>query len=104
MLRSPSAAETGDRAIAPASVSPARERSARRLVRGVALGSAVPLGLLVFWHLMVRWTGTRLIPPPREVAVTMWDFAVGGIYDDAYSASLPVHLWKSVQRVYGGFL
>ena len=33
----------------------------------------------------------------------MWDFAFGGIYDDAYSASLPIHFWKSVQRVYGGF-
>jgi len=63
----------------------------------------VPLGLLVFWDLMGRWTGTRLIPPPSDVAVTMWDFAFGGIYDDAFSASLPVHFWKSVQRVYGGF-
>jgi NitT/TauT family transport system permease protein len=33
----------------------------------------------------------------------MWDFAFGGIYDDAFSGSLPVHLWKSLQRVYGGF-
>jgi NitT/TauT family transport system permease protein len=63
----------------------------------------VPLGLLVFWDVMVRRTGTRLIPSPSEVAVTMWDFAFGGIYDDAFSASLPVHFWKSVQRVYGGF-
>ena len=40
---------------------------------------------------------------PRDVAIMMWDFAFGGIYNDAYSASLPIHFWKSVQRVYGGF-
>jgi NitT/TauT family transport system permease protein len=77
--------------------------SAARTAGGAALASVVPLALLVFWDLMVRWTETRLIPPPGDVAVTMWDFAFGGIYDDAFSASLPVHFWKSVQRVYGGF-
>ena len=63
----------------------------------------VPLCLLLVWDWMVRWTGTRLVPLPSGVAVMMWDFAFGGIYDDAYSASLPIHFWKSVQRVYGGF-
>ena len=63
----------------------------------------MPLCLLLFWDLMVRWTGTRLIPLPGDVAIMMWDFAFGGIYNDAYSASLPIHFWKSVQRVYGGF-
>lgn len=61
------------------------------------------MALLVVWHVMVRWTGTRLIPTPSGVAIMMWDFAFGGIYDDAYSKSLPIHFWKSVQRVYGGF-
>ena len=59
---------------------------------------------MVVWDVMVRWTGTRLVPSPYGVAIMMWDFAFGGIYDDAYSASLPIHFWKSVQRVYGGFL
>ena len=77
-----SAAETAGSAIAPAGERGLHGR-ARRRVREVALGAIVPLGLLAFWHLMVRWTGTRLIPSPREVAVTMWDFAVGGVYDDA---------------------
>lgn len=72
-------------------------------LRSLALASVIPLGGLVLWDLVVRWTGTRLIPPPGDVAVTMWDFAFGGIYDDAFSGSLPVHLWKSLQRVYGGF-
>ena len=33
----------------------------------------------------------------------LWDFAFGGIYDDAFSETLSLHLWKSVTRVYGGF-
>jgi NitT/TauT family transport system permease protein len=74
-----------------------------RRLRAVALALVVPLCLLLLWDGMVRWTGTRLVPSPSGVAIMMWDFAFGGIYDDAYSASLPIHLWKSVQRVYGGF-
>jgi NitT/TauT family transport system permease protein len=75
----------------------------RQRAKAAALASVVPLALLLLWDVMVRWTGTRLIPPPSGVAIMMWDFAFGGIYDDAYSASLPIHFWKSVQRVYGGF-
>jgi NitT/TauT family transport system permease protein len=75
----------------------------RQRLRSIALAAIVPLCLLIFWDLMVRWTGTRLIPLPGDVAIMMWDFAFGGIYNDAYSASLPIHFWKSVQRVYGGF-
>src|SRR5882757_1056079 len=74
-----------------------------RRLRAVALALVVPLCLLVIWDVMVRRTGTRLVPLPSGVAVMMWDFAFGGVYDDAYSASLPIHFWKSVQRVYGGF-
>jgi NitT/TauT family transport system permease protein len=74
-----------------------------RRLRAVALAMVVPLCLLLIWDGLVRWTGTRLVPLPSGVAVMMWDFAFGGIYDDAYSGSLPIHLWKSVQRVYGGF-
>jgi NitT/TauT family transport system permease protein len=94
--------------ITPAAEAPARivrkhqARAAQRL-RAVALGLIVPVCLLVVWHVAVRWTGTRLVPSPYDVALMMWDFAFGGIYDDAYSASLPIHLWKSIQRVYGGF-
>lgn len=76
----------------------------RRKINKVALGAIVPVCLVLLWELGVRWTGTRLIPPPYQVALMMWDFAFGGIYDDAFSASLPTHFWVSVQRVYGGFL
>ena len=49
------------------------------------------------------YTGTRLVPSPRQVAVMMYDFSFGGIYDDAFSATILTHIWKSMQRVYGGF-
>jgi NitT/TauT family transport system permease protein len=75
----------------------------RRRLEAIALASVVPLCLLFLWHVMVRWTGTRLIPTPYGVSLMMWDFCFGGIYDDAYSGTLPIHLWKSVQRVYAGF-
>ncbi|WP_022724264.1 ABC transporter permease [Rhodopseudomonas sp. B29] len=78
-------------------------RKLRAKLRAVLLAAIVPIGLLLLWDVMVRWTGTRLIPSPWGVALMMWDFAFGGIYDDAYSGSLPIHFWKSVQRVYGGF-
>ena len=33
----------------------------------------------------------------------MYDFTFGGIYDDAFSATILTHICKSMQRVYGGF-
>ncbi len=86
-----------------AGAKPAAMYGWRQRLRAIALAMIVPLCLLLFWDFMVRWTGTRLIPLPGVVAIMMWDFAFGGIYNDAYSASLPIHFWKSVQRVYGGF-
>jgi NitT/TauT family transport system permease protein len=64
---------------------------------------ALPLILVAGWHLGVRITGTRLIPIPWDVGLMLYDFAFGGIYDDTYSKSLHVHLWKSFTRVYAGF-
>src|SRR3954469_23723688 len=63
----------------------------------------VPLVLLIGWDLAVRLSGTRLIPLPRDVAIMLYDFTFGGIYDDAFSKTIHIHFWKSVQRVYGGF-
>jgi NitT/TauT family transport system permease protein len=77
-------------------------RLAARL-KPVALALVVPLLLLVGWHLAVKAGMTRLIPSPAEVAEYMVDFAVGGIWDDAFSATLHLHLLASMQRVYGGF-
>jgi NitT/TauT family transport system permease protein len=72
-------------------------------LRAIALGLAFPLLLIVVWDRVVAWTGTPLVPSPRQVAVMMYDFSFGGIYDDAFSATILLHLWKSVERVYGGF-
>lgn len=91
---------------APGDIPPARSalgKAATKTARKVALGLLFPIALIAFWEFMVRWTGTRLIPPPYDVVLMMWDFAFGGIYDDAFSASLPIHLFVSLQRVYGGF-
>ena len=63
----------------------------------------VPVLLLLGWELGVRFSGTRLIPPPQDVGLMLFDFAFGGIYDDTFSQSLWLHLWKSMTRVYGGF-
>jgi NitT/TauT family transport system permease protein len=64
----------------------------------------VPILLLAAWDVAVRLSGTQLIPLPKAVALTLYDFAFGGVYDDAFSKTLFLHLWKSVTRVYGGFL
>jgi NitT/TauT family transport system permease protein len=72
--------------------------------RPLLLALIVPLLFLIVWQLGVTYTKSRLIPPPSEVAVMMWDFAFGGIWDDAFSRTLHIHLIMSLSRVYGGFL
>jgi NitT/TauT family transport system permease protein len=79
------------------------EASLWRRAKPVVLALIVPLLLLAFWQVATTQQWTRLIPTPREVAEYMVDFAVGGIYDDAYSATLITHLLASMSRVYGGF-
>jgi NitT/TauT family transport system permease protein len=80
-----------------------RRRRFDRL-RAIALGIGFPLLLIVLWERAVALSGTRLIPGPWQVAVMMYDFSFGGIYDDAFSGTILTHLVKSMQRVYGGFL
>jgi NitT/TauT family transport system permease protein len=90
---------------APAAPAPVRRRSKLlERLRPVALGVGFPILLVILWHFAVATTGTRLIPSPREVAVMMYDFSFGGIYDDAFSATILTHIYKSMERVYGGFL
>ncbi len=72
-------------------------------VKRIVTPVLVPILLLIGWDLAVRATGTLLIPSPKEVGLMLYDFAFGGIYDDAFSGSMWLHLWKSVTRVYGGF-
>jgi NitT/TauT family transport system permease protein len=83
----------------------ARRHKRRRLerLRALALGIGFPVLLVLLWDRSVAITGTRLIPSPYQVAVMMYDFSFGGVYDDAFSGTILIHIWKSVQRVYGGF-
>ena len=65
-----------------------RRRQLLDKVRAVALGVGFPILLVFLWDRAVALTGTRLVPSPREVAVMMYDFSFGGIYDDAFSATI----------------
>src|SRR5260370_2194975 len=58
-------------------------------IRTIALGVGFPLVLILFWDRAVAITGTRLVPSPREVAVMMYDFSFGGIYDAPFTGTIP---------------
>jgi NitT/TauT family transport system permease protein len=98
------ASETTERS-APEGGVAIRLRNRQRLetLRAFALGVGFPIVLVLIWDRAVAITGTRLIPNPYQVAVMMYDFSFGGVYDDAFSGTILIHVWKSVQRVYGGF-
>ena len=74
-----------------------------RRLKPIVLALIVPMLLLIFWQVATTQQWTRLIPTPYQVAEYMVDFAHGGIYEDAYSATLVSHLLASMSRVYGGF-
>jgi NitT/TauT family transport system permease protein len=76
-----------------------RAASARQAVLAVL----VPLAGLLAWHLATAGRPYSLIPPPAEVAVQLWDLAFGGVWEDAFSATLLTHVLASLVRVYGGF-
>ncbi len=78
-------------------------RSTWTRLKPTVLALIVPLLLLAFWQVATTQQWTRLIPTPYAVAECMVDFAIGGIFDDAYSATLLDHLLASMSRVYGGF-
>ena len=86
---------------APSLPSTARTIAARLKPAGLAL--IVPGLLLLFWQIATAARWTRLIPTPSETAEYMVDFVVGGIYNDAFSATAHIHLLASMSRVYGGF-
>jgi len=86
-------------ASAPAGAPAAKGRRLRELV--IAL--AFPVVVLGAWHLATYGRKYSLVPPPSEVAKELYDLAFGGIYDDAFSGTLYVHLIASMSRVYGGF-
>jgi NitT/TauT family transport system permease protein len=90
-------------AATPAPAKPSVAAAFWRKARPTVLALIVPALLLAFWQVTTGLRMTRLIPTPYEVAEYMVDFAVGGIYDDAFSGTLLQHLLASMSRVYGGF-
>ena len=95
--------DTGPVPAAEEAAAPKSSRSMWTRLKPTVLALIVPLLLLAFWQVATTQQWTRLIPTPYAVAECMVDFAVGGIFDDAYSATLITHLLASMSRVYGGF-
>jgi NitT/TauT family transport system permease protein len=81
----------------------AARESWRERMRDPLLAIIFPIIVLMLWHLATYGRQYSLIPPPIDVARSLYDLAFGGIYDDAYSRTLHVHLLASLGRVYGGF-
>ena len=74
-----------------------------RRLKNPAISALFPLAVVVFWHFATYGRKYSLIPPPSEVAIELYDLAFGGIWDDAFSQTLHIHLLASLGRVYGGF-
>jgi NitT/TauT family transport system permease protein len=89
--------------IAPARAPAARATPAASRLRPILLALIFPACVLAAWEIASVTGRLKIVATPAEVGIMMWDFAVGGIYDDAYSATLHIHLLESMRRVYGGF-
>ena len=72
-------------------------------LRAIALAISFPILLVLAWHFATSGRPGTLIPPPAEVWLALRDLAVGGINDDAFSATLHLHVIASISRVFGGF-
>jgi NitT/TauT family transport system permease protein len=83
-------------------VAPVRATTARALPTWL-LAIPLPLIGIIAWQLATAGKSFSLIPPPTTVAVTVWDYAFGGIRKDSYSGQLLTNALASIGRVYGGF-
>jgi NitT/TauT family transport system permease protein len=92
---------TSNNLAAPAKTATQTKRASR--LRDAAIALAFPIVVLAAWHVATYGRKYSLVPPPSEVAKSLYDLAFGGIYDDAYSGTLHIHLLASMSRVYGGF-
>jgi NitT/TauT family transport system permease protein len=90
--------------VTAAEPTPATMPASPHAARGAFLALAFPVGFLLLWQILVKLSGTRLVPAPTNVAVMMYDFIIGGVYDDAFSGTAYIHLYQSARRVYSGFL
>ena len=75
-----------------------RRRQSFDKLRAFALGVGFPALLVLLWHVAVAYTGTRLVPSPRQVAVMMYDFSFGGVYDDTGLNGCLQHRWVETRR------
>ncbi|MDT0182619.1 ABC transporter permease [Microbacterium sp. ARD31] len=90
---------------------PARRPNRRALLRRILLALPVPLLFLVVWQVgrdqawEIPVIGIRMgfLPAPGDVVLSLWDYAFGGIRDDAFSGDLWVNLAASSLRVLVGF-
>jgi NitT/TauT family transport system permease protein len=90
---------------------PARRPNRRALLRRILLALPVPLLFLVVWQVgrdqawEIPVIGIRMgfLPAPGDVVLSLWDYAFGGIHDDAFSGDLWVNLAASSLRVLVGF-
>lgn len=104
MSLTPKTASIPPRTAAPTVKSaPSSSNSFLLRLRDPLLAVMFPSIVLIVWHFATYGQKYSLIPPPSEVALALWDFAFGGINDDAYSKTLHIHLLASISRVYGGF-
>ena len=74
-------------------------------VRHTRVGSSVRISVhheagLTYWLPFSYVHKVRALPGVAGVNHFSW---FGGIYDDAFSATILTHVWKSMTRVYGGF-
>ena len=84
--------------------SPAAARApVARTVPAWLLALPLPIVGLIAWQLATAGKAFSLIPPPTTVALTVWDYAFGGIRNDPYSGALFANAVASIARVYGGF-
>jgi NitT/TauT family transport system permease protein len=90
--------------VAPAQASSPERKAGGSGVRTFLVALVFPVIVLVAWHVATFGRKYSLVPPPSEVAKELYDLAFGGIYDDAYSRTLYVHLLASMSRVFGGFV
>ncbi|GAA4977663.1 ABC transporter permease [Kineococcus glutinatus] len=79
-------------------------------LRSALLGLPLPLLLVLAWHVgrAQEWElplGIRMgfLPYPADVAVSLVDYAVGGLREDAFSRALWGDLGASALRVFSGF-
>jgi NitT/TauT family transport system permease protein len=77
----------------------------------VLLGGIVPILFLIVWQVgreqawEIPVVGIRMgyLPSPADVVASLWDYAFGGIHDDAFSGDLWINLGTSSLRVLVGF-